>query len=169
MLLSWHRLNDNAASTAVTDSSGNGNNGTAARNTNLTAAVGKVGGAYNANGSSDWAYINEIAIQPPITFCAWINQAATDRYAIALATGNFWRATDNVYGAALQIRASGGFAIEYGNGSIQVADNRRMKYTAAGLISAGNWCHVAGVINSLGNDITLYCNGDVVSGTYSGT
>ena len=41
-LLLWYKLNDNAASTAIVDSSGNGKTGTAPRNTNLDAVAGVV-------------------------------------------------------------------------------------------------------------------------------
>ena len=41
-LVAWYKLNDNAASTAIVDSSGNGKTGTAPRNTNLDAVAGVI-------------------------------------------------------------------------------------------------------------------------------
>lgn len=86
-LIVHYPLNDNAASTAVGDASGNGLHGTAARNTNLTYAVGRVGGAWNGNGTSDCvlaAALSQLAIGSPWSICGWVNATATSATQVIL-------------------------------------------------------------------------------------
>ena len=57
-LVAHYKMDDNADSTVVLDSSVNGYNGTSARNTSLMHAAGKIGGALNFNGTSDYVITN---------------------------------------------------------------------------------------------------------------
>ena len=73
----WH-LNDNAASTAVTDSTG-ANNGTNQANTSGKTASGKVGKALTYNGSSDYTdmgtNVGGYVLSDSFTVEAWVNAA----------------------------------------------------------------------------------------------
>ncbi len=53
-IVAHYKMNDNADSTVVLDSSGNGYHGTAQQNTSVLTAAGKVGGALSFNGTSDY-------------------------------------------------------------------------------------------------------------------
>ncbi len=53
-LIAHWTMDDNAANTTVTDVSGKGNNGTAPRNTASMSTTGKINGALNFNGTSDY-------------------------------------------------------------------------------------------------------------------
>ena len=53
-LVAHYKMNDNVASTVVLDSSGNGYHGTSVRDTSLMHVDGKVDGAFDFNGSSDY-------------------------------------------------------------------------------------------------------------------
>jgi hypothetical protein len=50
----WYRMNDNADSTVVLDSSGNGHHGTSVRNTNLMRTAGKICWALKFDGVDDF-------------------------------------------------------------------------------------------------------------------
>jgi len=52
-IVGWWKMEDDGASTTVTDDKGS-NDGTADRNTNLLSAVGKIGDALTFNGTTDW-------------------------------------------------------------------------------------------------------------------
>ena len=79
-LQAHYKLDDNAASTVVADASGNGYPGTAARNTDQTSAVGKVGLGYNANGTSDAVTVARFAPTGAVTYAAWLKPTALGSY-----------------------------------------------------------------------------------------
>ena len=53
-LVAHYRMNDNAASKVVLDSSGNAYHGTSIRNTNLMHVAGQIGGALEFDGAADY-------------------------------------------------------------------------------------------------------------------
>ena len=53
-IAAWYKMNDNLPSTVVEDSSGNGYHGESVRNTEDMSIEGKVGGALNFNGTTDY-------------------------------------------------------------------------------------------------------------------
>lgn len=70
-----YKMDDNAASTTVIDSSGNGYNGTAVRNTTLMHAAGKIGGALEFDGESDYIDCGETfqsTFQDSFTLNVWV-------------------------------------------------------------------------------------------------
>jgi hypothetical protein len=74
-LVGYWKLNDYAANTTVADSSGYGNDGTARQNTSTLSTTGKINGALNFNGISD--YINcgngpTLDITDAITISSWV-------------------------------------------------------------------------------------------------
>ena len=76
-LIAQYKMNDNAGSTNVIDSSGNGLTGTAQRNTSSLATVGKLGGALAFNGSSDYINLGTNAglnvYNSDFSISAWVN------------------------------------------------------------------------------------------------
>jgi hypothetical protein len=69
-----YRMNDNAASTTVVDSSGNGYNGTAQQNTSVLHTTGKVGGALTF-ADNDYIDLNDTfasTFQSDFTVSCWI-------------------------------------------------------------------------------------------------
>jgi hypothetical protein len=69
----WH-LDNNAANTTVSDSSSQGNNGTAAANTNTKTAAGVVGSALSFNGSTDQVTTGVVSGKT-FTWEAWVNSS----------------------------------------------------------------------------------------------
>jgi hypothetical protein len=95
----WH-LEDNAASTAVKDSTSNGNNGTAAANTSVKTVSGEIDKALNFNGASDGV---TTAVPPTTAFTweAWINATNTSNFSSVLTLdGNSYMLMDVYNGTA---------------------------------------------------------------------
>ncbi|MCX5698061.1 MAG: DUF2341 domain-containing protein [Candidatus Omnitrophica bacterium] len=93
----WH-MNDNAATTTVTDSSSNNKYGAAAQNTDQIDTTGQIGGALTFNGSSDSINMGTEAVHRPttITVSVWVRTTVTpDQYDCVLArvdeNGNGYR------------------------------------------------------------------------------
>ena len=155
MLLAWYRCNDNAASTAVEDASGNGNHGTAARNTSLTSVLGKLDNAYSTNGSSDFFTIPWTTTNAVWTFACWVKPASIAAYQRLL----FMNGTNHFY-CGLQLNNAGKFSPNiglYGAGSTYRNSNTTLSTT--------QWWHVAGVIYPATPDILVYVNGELDQGS----
>jgi hypothetical protein len=88
-LVSWWKMDDNAASTVVLDSSGNGYNGTSVRDTSLMHVAGKIDGALNFDGSADYINTNQTfgsVFQNNFTISLWckvFNKTEQIRYLIS--------------------------------------------------------------------------------------
>jgi uncharacterized repeat protein (TIGR02543 family) len=74
-------LNDNADNTTVLDSSGNGHNGTAVRDTCDIHVMGKIDGALTFNGTTDYVNVG-VAVTGAYTKAAWVKRTT--------AAGNFY-------------------------------------------------------------------------------
>jgi hypothetical protein len=75
-LVAQYKMDDNAASTVVLDSSGNGYHGTSVRNTSLMHTAGKIGGALEFNGTSDYINTNSTfseIFRNSFTINLWVN------------------------------------------------------------------------------------------------
>jgi hypothetical protein len=136
-LLAWYKLDENAASsTAIADSSGNGLNGTAARNTDLTAATGKVVGGYQANGSSDYIDIGNVADAPSaMTVACWVKAAASGTVRIVS------RLNGGIVGSTAK-----GWLFQIGSANyLQLATYSGATYAviASHAFTTTNWNHVA--------------------------
>ena len=73
------KMNDNADSTTVLDSSGNGKNGTAQQNTSVLHTTGKIDGALTFNGTSDYVNIGNVIGTGAYTKVAWIKRIVDAR------------------------------------------------------------------------------------------
>jgi len=162
-------LGGGASTNLYADASGYGNNGT------LTAMDASTDWLWDStlgrwctdfDGSNDIIRFPQLALQPPISFHAWINLAAVNRYGAVTATGNMGATANN--GAMLQARATGAIGVGYGSGATEAPNVRRLLYSANTLYAAGEWVPVCGIIHALGNSMSLYVRGVNVSGTYSG-
>ncbi len=74
-LVAYWTMDDNAANTTVTDSSGRGNYGIARRNTSFLSSSGKINGALTFNGSSDYIDCgnnSSLNLTDNFTIAAWI-------------------------------------------------------------------------------------------------
>jgi trimeric autotransporter adhesin len=72
-LVAWYKMDDNVASKVVVDEKGN--NGTSIRNTSLMHVAGKVAGALDLNGSSDYVNTNNLFLstfQANFSVSVWI-------------------------------------------------------------------------------------------------
>jgi hypothetical protein len=89
-LVRYYRCNDNAASTVVTDATGNAN-GTASGNTNTIDAVGKITGSFVLNGSSEY-FAGDSALDfsgtNPFTFNIWYKKTANNNTDLLTYTPN---------------------------------------------------------------------------------
>ena len=165
-------LGGGASTLAALDSSGYGNNGTLTSmdpptdwlwDTTLNRWV------LDFDGSDDYVpMMRDLEIQPPITISCWAKTSSASRYSILAATGNYTRATNVTNGAYLQLRVDGALGVGYGNGGVESAGNRRL-FTSNAAMSTSVWYSVVGVINSLGNDMAIYVNANLIGGGYNGT
>jgi len=109
----WH-LSDSAANTTVLDSSSNGNNGTAAANTNTKSVSGEVGGALSFGGSDEvatgihkttassweaWFYTTANSGYRSVITIDRTNYLLMDLYGLS---GSFWSA-DGLNGTSLGV------------------------------------------------------------------
>jgi hypothetical protein len=86
------KMNDNAENTTVIDSSGNGNNGTAQRNTSVlhtdSGNPPYLNGALIFNGTSDYINVGNVIGTGAYTKVAWIKRAVGNNYNNIISTGN---------------------------------------------------------------------------------
>jgi hypothetical protein len=133
--------------TGLTDSSGQGDNGTAnnANGTGMAWVQGKIKGAVSFDGVDDYVLTGSVLIdQNTVTMCAWVNPNAT-------ATGTVIISTSNT-------------RLFMGNNGSPIwgvtSDNWNTVAKSTATISTGVWQHVCGVRNSDGT-ATLYVNGAI--------
>jgi hypothetical protein len=74
------KMNDNADSTTVLDSSDNGKHGTAQQNTSVLHTTGKIDGALTFNGTSDYVNIGNVIGTGAYTKIAWVKRTAGNFY-----------------------------------------------------------------------------------------
>jgi len=151
----WLKCDDHAANKTVADASGNGHHGTAARNTNLMAATGKIGGALDFNGSDDIVNLGlDFIGTGACSIAAWV---WLDSYGEPAGTG-LGRIIDN------------GRLVFYVN---EGAGNRNVKLTSNGgsniassavdsvlLGSSVGWVHVS-VTRTAAGTANFYVNGQL--------
>lgn len=145
----WWKLDENAASTTVADSSGRGNTGTAARNTNLFSIPGIFAGGLKFNGSSDYVDAgnsSSLSSVDAISVGAWINSANPFINYSGIVV------KDVQYGLLLEsTTGKPSFRVYNNAGGISVM-------VANSPIAANTWYYVVGVCSE-GGDIRIYVNG----------
>jgi hypothetical protein len=159
-LVAHWKMNDNAASTVVLDSSGNGYNGTAQQNTSALYTTGKINGALTFNGTRDYINTND-------TF----QSTFRDSFSV-----NLWcKATDGITGVyqnlfnadrvapehfvELGIRATGKFHSLYKvSGALRYAEEDNPSF----IDGENDWkmlTMVATKISATTGNIAIYANG----------
>jgi hypothetical protein len=158
-----YHMADNAGSGTVSDSTANGNNGTAQANTSSRAASGEIGTALSFNGSSD--YINAgtgvgFSITGALTFEAWINASSLpSNYGQSYIGGKGYNGNYESYYLRIDSNGSGANSMDAGT------ENFPNGYQAIASIPAsftGSWHHVAGSYDGVWN---IYMDGRKTSST----
>lgn len=154
-LVAWWKL-DETSGTSAADSSGNGHDGTYARDASNTTASGRVVRCYDPNGTTDyvWASCNQVNNAASGTIAYWTNRASGSKSAAGCHDGSAsnclklqWHTTNTVY-------------ISVGN-----AGEQYYGYTS----TATGWHHVCGVYDaSASPKLKIYVDGSSVTPT-SGT
>lgn len=162
----WWKLDDDAASTAVADSSGNGYHMAAQANTDTLTTAGVVGTALTFNGTSDYASIGSAPFSGHAsgTVSFWVkanDPAAVESYLFATADPSV---TTKYLGIKLY-STTGKIGVAQRNAD--TADN----LNGSTVLQANEWYHVA--VASDNSDYFLYVNGEaealtVTSGSNTG-
>ncbi len=153
---------DTGSGTAVTDGSGNSNNGTLTNATWAGATSGRFGNALSFNGTNASVSIpdsNTLDLTAGMTIEAWINPTAL---------GNTWRTValkeqPGYYAYGLYASTGAGTSVPSGNGMIGGTD-RDVRGTAQ--LPLNTWTHLATTYD--GSALRLYVNGTQV-GTLAAT
>jgi hypothetical protein len=81
-------MNDNAATTVVLDSSGNGQDGTAQQNTSVLHTTGQIDGALTFNGTSDYVNVGNVIGTGAYTKVAWVKRESGNTYNNIISSSN---------------------------------------------------------------------------------
>jgi hypothetical protein len=81
-------MDDNQVSTTVADSTSNGKDGTARRNTSVLHTTGKVGGALSFNGTSDYVDLGNVIARAAYTKVAWVKRDDANSYNNIVSSGD---------------------------------------------------------------------------------
>src|SRR3989344_1357743 len=149
---------NNCSTTSVTDSSGNGNNGTSCPNgTGISApSVGKFGNAPDLNGSTQYlsaAHSTSLDITGSITVAGWMKSDNTSGTHYIASKGDF---TNSRLWGLLQSNTTIQFFINGSSGYTLLTSD-------AGSMPDTNWHHVAGVYD--GTNMNIYVDGILAKST----
>ncbi len=156
----WFKMNENAASTTVTDYSSIASDGTADQNTSLLTITGKVNEALTFNGSSDYISSpvrSRLALSPLIlqaTACAWIKTTATapdDTLGLRVFTHPRNNQISTIFGIGMADNKAAAF---WNNSS---STNARLKGTTA--INDGEWHFIAATWDGPNTTMKIYVDG----------
>jgi len=151
----WHMDND-AANTIVSDSSSQGNNGTAAANTNTKTTAGVVGNALSFNGSTDQV-TTPVVSGGTFTWEAWVNSSVL---------------TSGRYQSILTLAGSSYMLMDLDGGADSLWSTDGLGGANLGGTGLANntWYHVVFVRsgNSSASGYTVYVNGVQKGQTSSG-
>lgn len=139
--VAWFKLNDDAANTAVADSSATAANGTSSTNTSNLSAVGRINDGFQFNESAkvDCGDHSEHDVTTAFTIMHWYKRSshgATNGYTFTRGSAN---TTNDEYG--LMVNTSG-YAVAY-----RIVNNSPNRYDwAQGStnLDDGNWHHIVG-------------------------
>lgn len=140
------------------DSSAYDNHGTI--NGGVTTSVsGKIGDAFDFDGSEGTGITMGLSSPPPTTLCGWVNLDSTSAEAVVVNNPGF--VGQNLY-------------VQSGDAIAEVIlDNNDNSIQARSSVSTGNWYHLVAVLDSNSGQVELYVNGQEKSsqswdGTYDG-
>jgi hypothetical protein len=140
------------------DSSSYDNHGTI--NGGVTTSVsGKIGDAFDFDGSEGTGITMGLSSPPPTTLCGWVNLDSTSAEAVVVNNPGF--GGQNLY-------------VQSGDAIAEVIlDNNDNSIQARSSVSTGNWYHLVAVLDSNSGQVELYVNGQEKSsqswdGTYDG-
>ena len=140
------------------DSSAYDNHGTI--NGGVTTSVsGKIGDAFDFDGSEGTGITMGLSSPPPTTLCGWVNLDSTSAEAVVVNNPGF--RGQNLY-------------VQSGDAIAEVIlDNNDNSIQARSSVSTGNWYHLVAVLDSNSGQVELYVNGQEKSsqswdGTYDG-
>jgi hypothetical protein len=158
-----YHMADNAASATVTDSTSNGNTGTAQANTSAKTAVGAIGGALSFNGASDYINVGAgagLAITGNITLEAWIKASSLpSNYDQAYICGKGYNGNNESYYSRINSDGGGGNSVEAGTESFPTQYQAGTSITSS---FTGSWHHVVGSYDGSWN---IYVDGVKTSST----
>jgi hypothetical protein len=157
----WH-LADNAATTAVEESTSNINAGTAAANTSTKTATGEIGGALTFNGTSDYIYSTTQFTNPVgFTISAWVKTATASGHKIVGFEGNRTGTASASYDRMLYIGTDGkAYAGCYTTATVTAASTNALNDNA--------WHYVVGFVQDSGNMVRIYVDGTLNASTSAG-
>jgi hypothetical protein len=152
-LVGHWQMDDNAANTLVVDSSRNGNNGIARRNTQDMHTIGVIDGALYFNGTSDYIDLQDMSFpsgNSSRSVCFWINATASTSNDYIFYYG---RASVNNRFSIYRDRTDGKLKFSaYAN-----------DWNTGHVLSTGVWRHVAFTFD--GRVLKLYIDGNFVAST----
>jgi hypothetical protein len=146
------KMNDNAGSTTVLDSSGNGLDGTAIQNTSVIHATGVVGGALSFDGVSDTVSINNFTMDADWSIDGWIKPTINQVGAIIS------QSTDSNNNAVIFLQGANNGELTF---YVNSEGNNVVNVASAGGFNLNEWKHF--VLAYDGIDYHFYING--VEGT----
>jgi len=156
-LVGYWRL-DEGSGTMVSDSSGNGHDGTIEGDPAWVA--GMYGQALDFDGAADYIDIGLGAgdyfstLNSGLTVAAWINRASTGTYDIAFGAGR------NPVGTAAGDDNNGWkFGIDSAD-VIKFTTLGILDYTSTVGVPVGEWSHIAATFNEDGTELKIYLNGE---------
>lgn len=151
-----YKMNDNAASTTVTDDGVGANDGTAQQNTSSLTTTGKINEALDFNGSSDYIDIDnlqtDIASDITGSISLWVNFDVTTSGQFVFMFG------DTSANESICFRATTGAKF---NIFCNIAGANKWEHTSVASFSTGTWYHV--MIVQDGTSPKIYVDGSDVT------
>ncbi|MBA7715294.1 hypothetical protein ES703_124335 [subsurface metagenome] len=166
-LVGYWKLNDNAANTTVANSSGYGNDGTAQRNTSAMHVAGKINGALNFNGISDYIDCgndNSLDITGSVSISAWVRFDSLPDYQTILVKRGAVADTGSNYALRTGTTTNRDeVEFYYHDGT-----NWHVYTTSNANLIAGQWYHTV-VTFTFGTTISIRCylNNNLLSGSWT--
>ncbi len=153
-LVGYWKLDDNTNTTTVADNSGNGNDGTAKRNTSELSTTGVIDGALTFNGSGDYIDCgndSNLDITGDFTIAFWIKTLATaDQFIMYKSYGH----------------PSIGYSVQIYGGAIRFRD-RMAWLQGTQPVNNGDWHHVS--VRVSGSVFSFYVDGIADEATFTYT
>jgi len=158
-VVAHYKLNDNAWSTAVLDSSGNGNHATAQRNTTNLHIAGAINSAHYFNGSSDYHDCGdpfESTFQGSFSISIWVKP---DDGRPDAANEDIFGVKDGTDHAVLILTTLGNINYYYTAGGNNVQAQSNSAVFSDGPCTV--WTHIVATVD--GSNIKLYINGSEIT------